>query len=331
MSPIKKEINWINNIRVIACFLVIIAHIGINNNIFDKFLFLISKVGVPFFLIISGYLTLTIKNDTQNIINRLKRLVIPFIFWSIFYALFSFYNNQLDLKQTLYAIALIPFQSTASHMWYMYTIIGLTLFNPIISAWLVKVEIKPIFFYLLLWVLTLCYPYISYLINSINMSSNEGLLSLFYFSGYLGYYVLGYAIKRSQDIISNKLILFLLLLIPIIATYLLNTYTSVGLLSTRYLTINIFCLSLFAFLLIKNIDLKSEAFNKIISKVSKNSFGIYLIHKFILYYTEQDFFIYKYLNDFFLTKIFIAIITMTVSYLIIELISKLPFKKYIIG
>ncbi len=88
----------------------------------------------------------------------------------------------------------------------MYTLTGLYLLAPILSRWIVAAERKELRFYLLLCGITFIYPYLS-----IVLMVNETITgSLFYFSGYIGYFLLGYYLNRykarKQTIIAASLI-----------------------------------------------------------------------------------------------------------------------------
>ena len=82
----------------------------------------------------------------------------------------------------------------------MYTLIGLYLLAPVLSRWLESASRRELEFYLCLWVLTLCYPLLSLLVE-VN-SSDTGML--FYFQGYAGYFLIGYYLKKYSDALSLR-------------------------------------------------------------------------------------------------------------------------------
>lgn len=103
---------------------------------------------------------------------RITRVVVPLVFWSI-------------VGWGLESMS-IPNDENAV-LWYMYSISGLYLLTPVLRRWMDVARIREVEFYLLIWVVTLCVP-----IVEMFRDVDEGDTSwLYYFHGYVGYYVLG--------------------------------------------------------------------------------------------------------------------------------------------
>lgn len=90
----------------------------------------------------------------------------------------------------------------------MYTLIGMYLVAPIITPFLERATKRELQFVLLLWIITTCWPFLS-LFLKVN-TGNTSMLHLF--SGYTGYLVLGYYLKRYPIKLSVASILFMLIL-----------------------------------------------------------------------------------------------------------------------
>jgi len=88
----------------------------------------------------------------------------------------------------------------------MYVLIGLYLLTPILSTWLQSASRKSVEFYLLIWFIMLCYPYIKPYVSI--CTSNEGIL--YYFTGYVGYYLLGWYLRTYYSNIRTKKYLLVL-------------------------------------------------------------------------------------------------------------------------
>ena len=100
----------------------------------------------------------------------------------------------------------------------------------------------------------------------------------------------------------------------------------------NYLIVNVALLSFFYFCIF--INLPSPQNPKILSliqQVSKSTFGIYLVHIFILRPFIWDFVTVLNIDSQFISIPITAIITFGISFLVIRTISILPLKKYIIG
>jgi len=163
---------------------------------------------------------------------------------------------------------------------------------------------------------------------------------LYYFSGFLGFTVLGFYIKRfhAQKNKGDNLLGFILILIGYIVTaYLfatrLNTAKSIPELelSWGYDTINVAMLALGFFMLIKNLTFRNPNswFAKLIEDISLKSYGIYLLHIIVLN-TAYSLMISWITGSEYLFPI-ISVVTFISSYLIIKLLSYFPYSKYITG
>jgi len=136
---------WLDNARIIACFSVIFLHISagfvVGNNVGTEYWwignFYDSAVRwcVPVFVMISGALLLDPRKQEDLATfytKRISRILIPIIFWSVFYLVWGYLKGVLkgnkppiiDLLKKL--LSGIPY----SHMWFLYMIIGLYLFTP---------------------------------------------------------------------------------------------------------------------------------------------------------------------------------------------------------
>jgi surface polysaccharide O-acyltransferase-like enzyme len=348
---ISKENNfeWIDNLRVIATLAVIVIHVAANAvssyNFFGTSIWWSANIVdgalrfcVPIFVMISGALLLPKEYELSTFLNkRLMRIVLPFLFWTVIYLL-SFIIVKVNQGQHLsvsntcsWAYALFQ-KGVSYHLWYVYMIIGLYLFVPIIGRWARTASEKEILFFLSIWVITLLlkYPLLSdYKIN----------IELSYFTGYLGYLVLGYHLstKTFSHLLSEKTIAVGLIIIGASITilgnyffmlannkYELNAYFS-------YLGFNIFVLSTGVFLLLKNLPIRSSLFASFRNTTSKYSYGIYLSHVFVLsalsrYAGVHWMFINPYVGIF-ITSVLCFIISLGLVYLI----NKMPFGKHISG
>lgn len=102
-----------------------------------------------------------------------------------FYIAIKLLDGNMTIDEVLKTMASIPF-SAQGHgvLWFMYTLIGLYLVTPILHAWLRKASEKEIRFYLLLWLVAMCYP----LLQMFVLVNNTTTGILYYFSGYVGYF-----------------------------------------------------------------------------------------------------------------------------------------------
>ncbi len=275
----SERILYLDIIRIVACIMIIAMHAPIPNTVLDSYILsansLITASGVGLFIMVSGALLLPVNIPTRKFLNkRLGKILCPTIIWTIFYYLMAPYTYTVSQGVGLLNFISIPFSSQFNGvLWFMYMLAGLYLLSPILSPWLRKVNHREVEFYLCLWGITLCYPIIR---NFVLI--NEGSTGmLYYFGGYIGYFLLGYYLNNFNKL-SRVWICVLLLVIPIGIAVLLK------LLGTKidfydlfgYLSIFIVMMSIAIFNLIKKIksnNNESSKFKHILILVSNFCFG----------------------------------------------------------
>ena len=91
---------------------------------------------------------------------------------------------------------LLNFPTLAGHLWFMYPLISLYLFIPIISPWLEKATAREERFFIGLFLLSTCMPYLNRFVGEVwGQCFWNQYHMLWYFSGYLGYLVLAHYIR----------------------------------------------------------------------------------------------------------------------------------------
>ena len=154
-----QRITFLDYTRVLACFMVMLAHAcefyyvysatetmladessRLWVSLYDGF----SRMSVPLFMIVSAFLLAPIKEGggTGSFYKkRFKRILPPFILFMVLYAVLPAAWGLYDIKAAINQLAHVPFTFTsiAGHLWFMYPLIGLYLFMPMISPWLRKV------------------------------------------------------------------------------------------------------------------------------------------------------------------------------------------------
>ena len=337
-----NRIIWMDAIRVIAVLMVLIIHSPLPTgepNIFLSIYNYMSAPTIGLFFMISGALLLPVRDTSTKLfyIKRLSKVGFPLIVWSIFYILVSASNNDMTFNYFLNKLIIIPFAPIKGVLWFVYTLVGLYFISPIITPWLKKASQKELLFVLFLWMITLFLPYISIFLPGAYNVNGSITNSLFYFSGYIGYFLLGYYLRTYPFKFSSKnltlgLLSFLLVGVFIPIYFYINPSDRVdNSLIFNYLVINIALMSSIIFITIQKINFSINFLNKILVEVSKMSFGIYLLHIFILKDVVGHWFNMIYIINPAFQIPLMAFITLTLSYIIIKIISFLPGSKYIIG
>lgn len=357
MTIVKPPRNYgIDLLRVIACYMVMQIHtgefyyIGPTGNVlntpdahivgwYNSFF----RICVPLFVLISGFFLFPV-GDTQTFLKkRLSRVVVPFALWCILYAFYYHFTAGADLKTTMIHILHIPvnYGVEIGHLWFVYMLIGIYLFAPILSPWIEKADRRGMELYLVIWAIALSLPFIHLIFPEVlgECAWNRTPL-LYYFSGLLGYVILASYIKKFH--MAPKPLDLPLGVVLIIIGYAITALVFEQRLGTEKMvctlelswgfdTINVAMMTAGAILIFKNISFKNtnSFFVRLIAGISSISYGIYLGHIMVLNIY------YHLLNQYFDTaavKIpLIAFCTFITTCVLVKLLSLLPKSKWLVG
>jgi surface polysaccharide O-acyltransferase-like enzyme len=217
--------KWIDWMRVAACLMVMVVHStepfylgGEGSRIltegdaywasfFDTFV----RACVPLFVVASSYLQFPLHYSTGEFLRRRAlRVLVPFICWTIVYALV--WGEPVDNLRSL----LLNFNYAAGHLWFVYMLVGIYLLMPMLSPWAERVGKRELQFYLLLCFATTLIPFVRALaadgaapvIYGPTGIPNRALYPLwgeaswntyglfYYLSGFIGYLLLGLYLRR---------------------------------------------------------------------------------------------------------------------------------------
>lgn len=224
MLTMDRE-KWIDWMRVAACLMVMVVHStepfylgGEGSRIltegdaywasfFDSFV----RACVPLFVVASSYLQFPLHYSTGKFLRRRAlRVLVPFLCWSIVYALA--WGEPVDNLRSL----LLNFNYAAGHLWFVYMLVGIYLLMPMLSPWAERVGKRELQFYLLLCFATTLIPFVRALaadgaapvIYGPTGIPNRALYPLwgeaswntyglfYYLSGFIGYLLLGLYLRR---------------------------------------------------------------------------------------------------------------------------------------
>ena len=296
----KKRIVYFDYLRFIACLAVIGIHVAgkgtyllgneINSNpiIFSLAATIDSclRFAVPIFFMLSGALAFSKSEMDIKVFyqQRAKRILIPLIFWGLFYS-FVFNRNWPiveHFKQVLVGNAFY-------HLWFLYAMIGLYLVTPVFYQFLKHSQKKEIEIILI----------VSFLLNSLlpiissrywvdlggSFSFNYLTGSIFYFV--LGYYLLNYDLKYfNRPIIATTGYILSSIIISVctVEASIRQQMHVTFYINTLWLLVIIQSTSLFV--LLKSIAGHqvsiSSKLSQWVSSIGQYFMGIYLVHALIL-------------------------------------------------
>ena len=163
------RILWLDVMRVCACLMVMTVHAtepfylgGEGSRIFTatdalwaSFFDSFVRACVPLFVVTSSYLLFPLQTSAGAFFRRRAgRLLVPFVLWSLAYALV--WGDPVTNLRSL----LLNFNYAAGHLWFVYMLAGVYLLMPLLSPWAERVERRELRGYLVLWGLTLLIPFV---------------------------------------------------------------------------------------------------------------------------------------------------------------------------
>ncbi|MFK7954388.1 MAG: acyltransferase [Ekhidna sp.] len=289
-------VTWLNNARIVSIFAVVLLHVAdiilVENGIGTEYWWAgnvfstLVRWCVPVLVMISGALLLDARKQeslAKFYSKRLSKILIPMLFWAIFFSFWTFLHGFVDGAPPTYFTLLnnlvrgLPYE----HLWFLYMISGLYLFAPflrIIFEHLEKKEIE------LLVISAFSIASINFIYMSFHGSGGP-ILFFNWFLLYLPFFLIGDLIRRDN----SKRRIF-----PLITFALSSLLTFVGyyFVSAQneligqayfhgYLSMTVIPMSISMMYLLKlwNKPILNEHLGK---QLSSLSFGIYLIHPIIL-------------------------------------------------
>lgn len=346
--PAKPEtIPWINNLRVIALYAVIILHstaplmmqygkVPLSDWLMADFLNALVRFAVPVFVMVTGALLLNRDYAINDFLKRrLARVVWPFLFWSLVYIGYSWYNGEivftidiwLNIRQILHLLK----YGSSYHLWYVYMLIGLYFFIPVISKFVRNATKKEILYFLIVWicVMMLSQPYLSRYNPAVDMH---------YFAGYAGYLVLGHYLAVSNfkvNYLRTWMVVLFILSICLIAagSYFIIPHPEwPGTLFYEPLNPAVLMLSVSVFMIVKCTNPKvPPVIIRMRNFAGKYNYGIYLGHALVLYFLEDPAGVSYKMGIPVLSIPLTAFICFVLTLTLVWLISKIPYGKYIAG
>lgn len=351
----EKRFPWIDNIRTLAVFCVVLCHCVDSNYywvifgltdppslqswLFQTAAFLLGRMGVPLFLMLSGRLLLSKSREPAKFYRHsLLPLLATCEIWIVIYYFFSLRLNQtsFDLGEFIDWILLFK-NTTFNHTWYLYTILGIYLAVPFLAVVVKTFSLRQMALPLIVvFFANFIFPIYNIFAGEINSSLHDvsTMLDLSFLGGTYGFYLIfGYYVGNGASFINKIKSRFLAAVFAIsflsciaLEYYLYsNSYFHSDALLWYQSPFILVC-SLCIFELIRRLKFQHRA----CTFLAKISFGIYLLHNlfltsFNLYAGKTDFsqqhgILFRTGSRFVIT-FFGSLILVSIFYL-------LPFKKF---
>ncbi|WP_023639680.1 acyltransferase [Dickeya zeae] len=282
--------EWLYIARIVSTFAVIVLHISaytVNlaelgslswwaGNIYDS----LTRWCVPVFVMISGALLLSPeKNESLSFFykKRMSRIFYPLVFWSAFFIFWGVIKSRISGGGETEILRNIVNGRPYYHLWFLYMIMGLYIFTPLIRVVVFNTERKFLLFFVFMM---FAFCSLSDMYN-FSIKSND-FLFFGEFLYYLPYYICGHLIVRgnpSRSSLHYSVIFFSSFVFTCLFCYFLSLILGKenGLYFYNYLSVNVILMSISFMWILKGCRTKYINPEKL-KFLSEISLGIYLIH-----------------------------------------------------
>lgn len=315
------RIVFLDYLRIIACFMVMVVHAvepfyfdsGMNLHIATRsdaaWVALIdaaARACVPLFVMVSCTLLFPLKTPTGTFFRRrITRILVPFLIWSAVY-IWRFGGTFKEL--------LFNFPGAAGHLWFVPMLFGLYLAMPLLSPWAERASQRELGAWIALWSVTATFPYLRQLSLALGMEPSFGAVAFLwgecpwnafgafhYVSGFFGYMLISLYIRKfvpvhtRRQTLARAVPLFaaglmimaggFYLRIPGDGTYPVHApYAAAVNLETsiEFCSLGVLAATVALFLVARTFTADGAFYRRIVVPVSNASFGAYLIHMLIL-------------------------------------------------
>ena len=337
LQPKTTYLRWVDLVRVLGSFLVVMAHLNyvqVKGTYAVDFYYGFSRIAVPLFFLLSGFLLLQ-KDEPLGVFfkKRAWKVFLPFIVWSLIYMWVG--NQFADFKppwwymiyQTISAILHGP---RAAHLWFFYALFGLYLAAPIFRVFVAHAKDSDLLYFLIIWILAVPVSLFLDLYTKIQIN-----IEWKFFTGYLGYFVLGYYLGKRKYSNIELAVWAGIFLFSVFATFAgihitrkIDPYIDYF---ERYLSLDVILMAASGFVLLSRVPV-GDKLQKFLEPQSRASFGVYLIHVLILGWMMNNppfNALYTSTLDWLVVPV-LALIGYLISFVIIFVLQKIPIVRSLV-
>lgn len=321
--------------RVISCIMVIAIHVcNIYNRAFPNISQIdysiaavinsFSRISVPIFFMVSGALMASRQPNVKKSLDRFLKYFIITVFWCAFYFIWGV--TYLDKTFDYHDILTTP---TSKHLWFLYALLSIYLALPLIQTLIRNLPDKILYYMLTLFGVSV---FGGYILDFLGISVKYPI-AIISENQYLFFFILGYVLysKKDKIIIKTKHIVGLFavcgVLVAICTCLMSFTQNAHKDVFFQYRNPMLVLASMSAFIIMLKFP-KSipQPWEKFVSHVSDNSFGIYVFHAVFLNIIDKEFIMYK-VPAWFGILLFIAIIFI-LSDIFVSVFRKIKYINY---
>ncbi len=327
----SSTLRWVDLIRVVGAFLVVMAHIsyqGGGSLLIASYYFVISRIAVPLFFMVSGFLLLQKMEPYGDFFKkRSLKVFVPFIAWSVIYMLWKKESFDLPFSMEIVASYMIKILRgpRENHLWFFYALIGLYLFTPILRVFVARASMVDLYYFCGLWFFVVPVSLFVQEFSPIRIG-----FELYFIAGYSGYFMLGLLLGRLQYTNTQLYGLGFLLLIFSIGTTALSYFVKSEYFAS-YLSMNIVLMTAFAYILLREVQVGDNLYRFLIP-LSRASFGIYLVHVIVLAELEKMPVVSNWFSmgsSVYMIPL-LGLLGFLVSFIVVAILQKIPVVRWIV-
>ena len=341
----RRRVIYFDILRIVAIFFVVFVHLAAQHwadvDVSSRAWFAFNlycttgKWSVPIFVMISGALFLGRDVSISAILKKnVARIATVFLFWSGCYALVY-----LVFRHAPLAVVLSQFITGHYHLWFLYMIVGLYLLIPLLRP-IVQNETLTRYFLLLAFIFTFLLPQFALFTSFVSYEVSAIIHTVIMYSycffplGFTAYFIGGYYLSRRDFSRREEITLYCIgaagLLVSVFAPVALSRAqgTPSDIFYT-YNSLNVLCTSVPIFVFAKqhlNFPRMGERAYALVRKMSKYSFGVYLVHPMVIELL-QHFGIDTFSCNAFFSVPLLAVFVFAVSTAISALLNAIPVIK----
>lgn len=334
----KNKLQYLSFLNVVSCVAVVMLH---TNGVFwtfsnEKYWMTANVIesvmyfAVPIFFMISGATLIDYRDrysTTQFFEKRIKKTVVPFIFWNLFGLIYMInkYPNDSSNFDVIKIIYKFLNAQIITIYWFFIPLFSIYISIPILS--LIKKEQRKKW-YLYLAVMSFITIYLLPFLCSLIKIPYNSSLEIGVGSGYILYVIVGYLINNYEISKKVRMGIYLLSLIGL----------SLHLFGTYYLSINsnkiidifkgyhnvpcfIYSLGIFVFFKYLRVPKRLEIIFEKVCNLSRYTFGTYLLHFFVIDTLLQIFKLNIYSIYF---RVITPFVVFIICIVIIKIVKKVP-------
>ena len=229
----ENRVVFLDYLRVIACFMVMLVHCcecfyfngdgdfsmaTRSSGAWATFIDSACRASVPLFVMASAYLLFPVKRTTGEFFRRrLLRVFVPF---AVFCCAYATYNGGDWFGGDLSVWGKMAFNfpmAAGGHLWFVPMLLGLYLLMPLLSPWAEKASEKEVRAWIAVWFLTTTFPFLRRVWAALYGAPDFGAVPYLYgecpwnafgtfqyVSGFFGYMLLGFWFRKFAPDLSWK-------------------------------------------------------------------------------------------------------------------------------